>query len=137
MLYSRSFHIRTIERGDYDLSKTEKGDVFPSFHGMGKNRECRNESRLQRFLTIIFSMVHLTKRIFFHTRSNRQISYNSLEIVLYFTKLCTKRNRPNVSKRSIFIIVRIFSFFKSSSLLNSLRLFFFSPFLRVEKLVKE
>lgn len=82
-------------------------------------------------------MVHLTKRISFHTRSNRQITYNCLEIVLYFTKLCAKRNRPNVSKRSIFIIVRIFSFFKSSSLLNSLRLFFFSPFLRVEKLVKE
>lgn len=46
-------------------------------------------------------MVHLTKRISFHTRSNRQITY--IVFIFYETLRETKS-----SKRSIFIIVRIF-----------------------------
>lgn len=72
-------------------------------------------------------MVHLTKCRSFHTRSSRQITYTCLEIVLYLTKLCAKRN--DRSKRSISIIVR--------SLLNISRFCFLFFFSSRKRFVKE
>lgn len=95
----------------------------------------------------------MSKRIAFTTVSNNHLFHGPLDKTYLLSHSIEQANHLQlprdrfifyetarneiVSKRSIFIIVRIFSFFKSSSLLNSLRLFFFSPFLRVEKLVKE